>query len=132
LHDRAAFSQFIDNLPTPDTVREWLGHAIGEVQLLRRLLTMTEHTARARKGGNIHRRDAFVPMKEPVVIHPDGVYSMVSLQAGLGLTKSTVAREIRLGRLLVAKRAGRYFILGQWILDWLRAGEIRKRPRSET
>jgi hypothetical protein len=40
---------------------------------------------------------------------------------------NTLPREIRLGRLRAAKRGGRYFLLGEWLLAWLRDGEIRKR-----
>jgi hypothetical protein len=47
----------------------------------------------------------------------------------LCLTKTTLAREVRLGRLRVSKRAGRYFILGSWLLQWLREGEMT-RPRK--
>jgi hypothetical protein len=63
-------------------------------------------------------------MKGPHVIHPRAVYTVASLQAALGLTKTTVGREVRLGRLRIAKRAGRYFVLGTWVLEWLRAGEV--------
>jgi hypothetical protein len=44
------------------------------------------------------------------------------------LTRTTLNRELRLGRLRVAKRAGRYFLLGEWLLSWLRNGEV---PRKE-
>jgi hypothetical protein len=49
---------------------------------------------------------------------------MESARAALGLTKTTLGRELRLRRLRCAKRAGRYFILGEWLLEWLRAGEL--------
>jgi hypothetical protein len=61
------------------------------------------------------------------VIRPTAVYSVESARSALGLTKTTIGREIRLGRLRVAKRAGRYFILGTWLLEWLETGEIRRR-----
>ena len=64
-----------------------------------------------------------MPLSEPHVIHPYAVYTAASLRAALGLTKTTVAREVRLRRLRVSKRAGKYFILGSWVLDWLRDGE---------
>jgi hypothetical protein len=63
---------------------------------------------------------------KPHVIEPHAIYSIASLQVALGLAKTTVSREIRLGRLRVAKRAGKYFVVGSWILQWLRAGEVRR------
>jgi hypothetical protein len=66
-------------------------------------------------------------MKLPHEIRPNAVYDGVSARVALSLTKNTLAREIRLGRLRVARRAGRYWILGEWILEWLRAGEIRRK-----
>jgi hypothetical protein len=65
-------------------------------------------------------------------IHPDTVYSRDAAQAALGVPRSTLGREIRLGRLRVSKRAGRYFILGAWLMEWLKAGEVRRRrPAAE-
>ncbi len=63
------------------------------------------------------------------IIHPAAVYSQEAVRLALGLKTATLQREIRLGRLRVAKRAGRYYILGCWLLQWLRAGEMsRSRP----
>jgi hypothetical protein len=59
-----------------------------------------------------------------VVIDPNGVYGVESAQQTLGLRRSTLAREIRLGRLQVAKRGGRYFILGRWLISWLEEGRL--------
>jgi hypothetical protein len=65
------------------------------------------------------------------VIRPRAVYSLESARAALQLKNDTLRREIRLKRLRVAKRAGRYYILGGWLLQWLRAGEItRGRPEG--
>jgi hypothetical protein len=62
------------------------------------------------------------------VIHRHAVYSLETARAALGLAKATLKREIRIGRLRVARRAGKYFILGAWLLEWLETGEIpRKR-----
>jgi hypothetical protein len=60
------------------------------------------------------------------VIHPRAVYSPAAAQAALGLPKTTLHREVRLGRLRVSKRAGRYFLLGEWLLEWLRNGEVHR------
>jgi hypothetical protein len=69
-------------------------------------------------------------MTEIHVIQPDAVYTVQSAQAVLGLKKTTIGREVRLRRLRVSKRGGRYFILGSWLLEWLREGEVG-RPRNE-
>jgi hypothetical protein len=61
--------------------------------------------------------------QRPHVLDPHAVYTIPSAAAALGLAKETLPREIRLGRLQARKRGGRYFILGQWLLDWLASGE---------
>jgi hypothetical protein len=67
----------------------------------------------------------------PHVIQPTAVYGLDQARAALGLAKGTLSREIRLGRLRVAQRAGRRFVLGEWLLSWLRAGELpRATPRA--
>ena len=60
----------------------------------------------------------------PHVIDPRAVYTVDSARACLELAKTTIGREIRLGRLRVARRGGRYFLLGEWLLAWIREGEI--------
>jgi hypothetical protein len=67
-----------------------------------------------------------VPLSGAPVIHPNAVYTIATLQSALGLTKTTVGREVRLGRLKVSKRAGKYFVLGIWVLQWLRNGEVHR------
>jgi len=71
-------------------------------------------------------------MLVPHVIQETAVYSVEEAQAALRLKSSTIRRELREGRLRVSKRAGRYFLLGEWLLEWLRAGEMRRAPRSVT
>ena len=65
----------------------------------------------------------------PHVIHPNAVYSREDLERILKLRPSTIRREVRKGRLRVAKRSGRYFFLGVWVLEWLETGQIQ--PRQE-
>jgi Helix-turn-helix domain len=67
------------------------------------------------------------PAGPPHVIHETAAYSVAQAQAALNLTASTVRRELREGRLRVSKRAGRYFILGKWLIQWIEGGEIRRR-----
>jgi hypothetical protein len=61
-------------------------------------------------------------------ILPNQIFTIASLTSCLGLKAGTVPREIRLRRLRCSKRAGRVFILGSWVLEWLRDGE--RRPRT--
>jgi hypothetical protein len=63
-----------------------------------------------------------------MVIDPNAVFLLDQVQALLRLRRSTVRREVREGRLRVSKRAGRYYLLGEWVLEWLRAGEVRRPP----
>jgi hypothetical protein len=67
---------------------------------------------------------------EPHVIDPHAVYTLESARTALGLAKACLPREIRLGRLKVAKRAGRYFVLGSWLLAWIEDGEIKRGQRK--
>ena len=60
------------------------------------------------------------------VINRNSIFTLETLRPVLGLSKGCLPREIRLGRLRAAKRAGRYFILGAWVLEWLEGGEVRK------
>jgi hypothetical protein len=62
-----------------------------------------------------------------LVIHPDSVLSVEQAQHLLGLKRSTVRREVRESRLKISKRAGKHFLLGSQLLDWLRAGELPRR-----
>jgi len=69
---------------------------------------------------------------DPHVIHPDAVYFPEDVRRLFRLKASTIRSEKRAGRLRVAKRAGRYFILGAWLLEWLRSGEmLSNRPPME-
>jgi hypothetical protein len=67
----------------------------------------------------------------PHLIAPTACYSLEQARHYLGLAKGTLRREIRLGRLRVAQRAGRRFVLGRWLLEWLEGGELpRATPRA--
>jgi hypothetical protein len=56
-------------------------------------------------------------------IHPDSVFSLASATSTLNLRKETLTREIRLGRLQARRRAGRYWILGSWLIRWIETGQ---------
>jgi hypothetical protein len=71
------------------------------------------------------------PARPPVrVVPPDAVFALGELQAVLGLPRHTLKREARLGRLRVAKRAGRLWCLGCWVREWLERGEVRRAPSA--
>jgi hypothetical protein len=60
-------------------------------------------------------------------IDPHHVYTLDTLTKTLSLRPGTLPRELRLGRLRYSKRAGKVWILGEWVLTWLQAGEIRRK-----
>jgi hypothetical protein len=60
------------------------------------------------------------------VIEPNAVFTLDSLKHTLGLARNCLPREIRLARLRAAKRAGRYFLLGKWVLEWIEDGELKR------
>jgi hypothetical protein len=64
------------------------------------------------------------------VIAEHGVYGVDDAIRVLRLRKSTVRREVREGRLRVSKRAGRYYILGRWLIEWIEGGELKRRPAA--
>jgi len=70
----------------------------------------------------------------PHTIMPTAVYDLEAARTALNLTKTTLNRELRLGRLRVAKRAGKYFIVGEWLMQWLQGGEIHRsaKPREHS
>jgi hypothetical protein len=73
------------------------------------------------------------PVIPPVhVIDPKAVYTIPQARHALGLARGTLPRESRLGRLRVARRAGKHYVLGAWLLEWLEAGEVRREPRPVT
>jgi hypothetical protein len=65
-------------------------------------------------------------VKTPHIIAPTAIYSLEAARVALGLAQGTLPREIRLGRLRVAKRAGRCFVMGEWLIAWVKAGEVSR------
>jgi hypothetical protein len=63
-----------------------------------------------------------------VTIAPTAVYDTVAVRTMLRLKLSSLRREIREGRLRVSRRCGRNYFLGAWLLAWLAAGELNRRP----
>ncbi len=64
----------------------------------------------------------------PHTIYPTAVYTVEDLRRVFGLKASSVRREVRLRRLRMAKRCGRYYCLGRWVLQWLGEGELKPQP----
>jgi hypothetical protein len=64
------------------------------------------------------------------VIHPNAVYTMNTLRRALGLRPGSLPRALRRAELRYAKRCGRNFILGSWVLHWLEGGEVTRAPRA--
>jgi hypothetical protein len=61
----------------------------------------------------------------PPAILPTACYDLQQAAYLLGVTQSTLPREISLGRLRHARRAGKVLLLGQWLIDWLENGAER-------
>jgi hypothetical protein len=69
------------------------------------------------------------PAAGPHEIRPTAVYVVDDARRIFRLKQSTIRREVREGRLRISKRAGRYFLLGRWLIEWIEAGELpRRRP----
>lgn len=76
-----------------------------------------------------------VPAPVPV-IRPTQVFTVEQARLALDLAGTTLDREIRLGRLRCSMRGGRRWILGEWLLAWVKGGEVargrRKRRAAST
>lgn len=70
-------------------------------------------------------------MKAPHVIDTAGVYDLALATSLLGLSKSCLKGEARNHRLRVARRGGKYYVIGSWLLEWLKKGEVG-RHKSDT
>jgi hypothetical protein len=69
---------------------------------------------------------------EPHVIVPPAVYTAVEARKALRLRESTIRREVKEGRLHVSRRAGRYCVLGSWLLMRIESGELQRRQPAAT
>lgn len=64
------------------------------------------------------------------VIDPRAVFTLSSARALLGLAVNCLPRAIRRGQLRVSRRGGRYYITGEWLLDWVSSGPGAKQRRQ--
>jgi hypothetical protein len=62
----------------------------------------------------------------PHVIRRNALYDLSQARAFLGLARGTLSREMKLGRLRFSVRAGKRYFLGEWLLQWIQGGEVRK------
>jgi hypothetical protein len=70
---------------------------------------------------------------EPASVHtiePTGLYLLEDAIRIFRLRKSTIRRELREGRLRVSKRAGRYYLLGRWLIEWIEGGEMKRTEQA--
>jgi len=73
----------------------------------------------------------FLPaIRLPHLVYPNAVYTVEDLRRLFGLKASSVRREVRLRRLRFARRCGRNFFLGEWVLQWLKEGEVKAQTTS--
>jgi hypothetical protein len=63
------------------------------------------------------------------VIHPHQLFTLPQAAEALGLPPSTLPRECRLGRLRYSLRGGQRWVLGEWLLRWVKAGEVQRGKR---
>lgn len=66
------------------------------------------------------------------LIDPNQVFDLEGARAAIGVKKSCLQRELRLRRLRYSKRAGKVWITGEWLLNWIREGEMTKPRRMKT
>jgi hypothetical protein len=59
------------------------------------------------------------------IVNENSVFDLPGFVATFNLKKSSLRREIKMGRIKVYKRCGRYFLLGADVLLWLRGGQVK-------
>ena len=63
---------------------------------------------------------------QPHVLRPTAVYTLDTATRALGLDRTTLRNEITRGAVRRAKRGGKVYFLGAWLLEWVRRGEVRR------
>jgi hypothetical protein len=74
-------------------------------------------------------RPPAAPLAPVRVIPPDAILYLSELQTILHLPATCLKREVRLGRLRVARRSGRYMTIGEWVMQWVKNGEVTPKVR---
>jgi hypothetical protein len=67
-------------------------------------------------------------MTEPCLILPDAILDDGVLRHLLDIHPDQIARARRSGELKYSRRGGRFFYVGQWVLDWLAGGVDQVAP----
>jgi hypothetical protein len=81
-------------------------------------------------GVNNHAEARATAHRVAPVVDPNCILTIDQARHVLGLAKGCLPREVRLGRLRVSRRAGRHFVLGRWLLEWIEGGELRRDKRT--
>jgi hypothetical protein len=61
----------------------------------------------------------------PFVLDPNAILFPDQFRQLFRLRADTLRREVRLGRLKVHKRGGRYYLIGSDVMAWIRGGEVK-------
>jgi hypothetical protein len=80
-----------------------------------------------RVGGN---GAASRPARVARRVYLDAVYDLRQAREVLGVAKTCLPRAIRKGHLRASRRGGKYLILGEWLLEWVRGGEVKRYARA--
>lgn len=66
------------------------------------------------------------------VVNPTSIFTSESFRRLFGLRASSLRREVRERRLRVHKRCGKYLIIGEDVLAWIRGGAVLRHqpPKS--
>lgn len=67
----------------------------------------------------------------PVPIEPLAAYTTAQVRALLNLAATTLKREIAEGRIRYSMRSGRRYFLGEWLIEWIRSGEVSRRGEAD-
>jgi hypothetical protein len=70
-------------------------------------------------------------MLNSVSIDPKGIYDDGAIRQALGVTDAAMAAARRSGSLRFTRQGKRTFYLGEWILDWLKAGSLKGQGCTE-
>jgi hypothetical protein len=74
--------------------------------------------------------DSRPPRQEPALIRAAAYAELAVWGRYLGLPRSCLPREARLGRIVVSRRAGRLWASGAAIRDWLEGGRVKRRQHG--
>src|SRR5262249_14066090 len=101
----------------------------------RTLRTRKEYPTTERNRGTMPRKKRKAPTARsapgPYFILSHGIYSRAAATVALDLTESTLAREVKEGRLRCYHIAGRDFFLGEELRAWIMGGKVKGKVSSK-